>query len=141
MIVKLIALRTAPPTEASTCRNGSGTARRCGDPGHHPPTKVFVDALPNFPPFHFGGGQLGACLTELRRDAVLPEGRSSTHQKARATVSQRGTWGARWSLRLAEGRERLAERARRVRIAGPVLAQRYLEEGLRHDVHHLDQDR
>lgn len=45
-----------------------------------------------------------------------------------------------YTLRLAEGtRERLADRARRVRVAERTLAQRYVEEGLRHDVHPLVQ--
>ena len=43
-----------------------------------------------------------------------------------------------YTLRLAEGtRERLATRARHVRVAERTLAQRYVEEGLRHDVHPL----
>jgi len=43
-----------------------------------------------------------------------------------------------YTLRLAEGtRERLATRARRSHVAERTLAQRYVEEGLRHDVHPL----
>ncbi len=43
-----------------------------------------------------------------------------------------------YTLRLAEGtRARLAERARRSRVAERTLAQRYVEEGLRHDLHPL----
>ena len=45
-----------------------------------------------------------------------------------------------YTLRLAPGtKERLAERARRARVAERTLAQRYIEEGLRHDVHPLIQ--
>lgn len=43
-----------------------------------------------------------------------------------------------YTLRLAAGtRLRLAERARRAHVAERSLAQRYVEEGLRHDVHPL----
>jgi hypothetical protein len=45
-----------------------------------------------------------------------------------------------YTLRLASGmRERLAQRARRAGLAERTLAQRYLEEGLRHDAHPLIQ--
>lgn len=45
-----------------------------------------------------------------------------------------------YTLRLAPGtKERLAERARRARVAERTLAQRYVEEGLRHDLHPLIQ--
>ena len=45
-----------------------------------------------------------------------------------------------YTLRLAEGtKRRLADRARRVGVAERTLAQRYVEEGLRHDVHPLIQ--
>ncbi len=45
-----------------------------------------------------------------------------------------------YTLRLAPGmRQRLAERARRVQLPGRTLAQRYVEEGLRHDAHPLIQ--
>ena len=45
-----------------------------------------------------------------------------------------------YTLRLAEGtKQRLAERARRAGVAERTLAQRYIEEGLRHDVHPLIQ--
>lgn len=45
-----------------------------------------------------------------------------------------------YTLRLPEGtKQRLAERARRVGVAERTLAQRYVEEGLRHDVHPLIQ--
>jgi uncharacterized protein (DUF433 family) len=45
-----------------------------------------------------------------------------------------------YTLRLAEGtKHRLADRARRAGIAERTLAQRYVEEGLRHDVHPLIQ--
>jgi uncharacterized protein (DUF433 family) len=45
-----------------------------------------------------------------------------------------------YTLRLAPGtRERLAGRARRAGVAERALAQRYLEEGLRHDAHPLVQ--
>jgi uncharacterized protein (DUF433 family) len=45
-----------------------------------------------------------------------------------------------YTLRLAPGtRKRLAERARRFGLAERALAQRYLEEGLRHDAHPLVQ--
>jgi uncharacterized protein (DUF433 family) len=45
-----------------------------------------------------------------------------------------------YTLRLAEGtRQRLAERARRAGVAERTLAQRYVEEGLRHDLHPLVQ--
>lgn len=45
-----------------------------------------------------------------------------------------------YTLRLAPGtRERLGQRARRVGVAERTLAQRYLEEGLRHDAHPLIQ--
>lgn len=45
-----------------------------------------------------------------------------------------------YTLRLAPGtRERLNERARRFGLAERTLAQRYLEEGLRHDAHPLVQ--
>jgi hypothetical protein len=45
-----------------------------------------------------------------------------------------------YTLRLAPGtKQRLAERARRVRVAERTLAQRYVEEGLRHDLHPLIQ--
>lgn len=43
-----------------------------------------------------------------------------------------------YTLRLAPGtRLRLGERARRAHVAERTLAQRYVEEGLRHDVHPL----
>lgn len=45
-----------------------------------------------------------------------------------------------YTLRLAPGtRERLSNRARRAGLAERTLAQRYLEEGLRHDAHPLIQ--
>lgn len=45
-----------------------------------------------------------------------------------------------YTLRLAPGmRQRLSEWARRVRLPERTLAQRYVEEGLRHDVHPLIQ--
>lgn len=45
-----------------------------------------------------------------------------------------------YTLRLAPGtRKRLADHARRSGLAERALAQRYLEEGLRHDVHPLIQ--
>ena len=45
-----------------------------------------------------------------------------------------------YTLRLPSGtRERLIERARRSGLAERALAQRYVEEGLRHDVHPLIQ--
>jgi hypothetical protein len=45
-----------------------------------------------------------------------------------------------YTLRLAPGtRQRLAERARRIQVAERTLAQRYVEEGLRHDLHPLVQ--
>jgi hypothetical protein len=45
-----------------------------------------------------------------------------------------------YTLRLAPGlRQRLTERARRAGMAERALAQRYLEEGLRHDAHPLIQ--
>ncbi len=45
-----------------------------------------------------------------------------------------------YTLRLAPGmRERLGERARRAQIPERTLAQRYVEEGLRHDAHPLIQ--
>ncbi len=45
-----------------------------------------------------------------------------------------------YTLRLAEGtKQRLAERAHRAGVAERTLAQRYVEEGLRHDVHPLIQ--
>jgi len=45
-----------------------------------------------------------------------------------------------YTLRPAPGmRERVSERAHRVGLAGRTLAQRYLEEGLRHDAHPLIQ--
>lgn len=45
-----------------------------------------------------------------------------------------------YTLRIAEGtKQRLAERARRAGVAERTLAQRYVEEGLRHDVHPLIQ--
>jgi uncharacterized protein (DUF433 family) len=45
-----------------------------------------------------------------------------------------------YTLRLAPGtKQRLAERARRAGVAERTLAQRYVEEGLRHDVHPLIQ--
>jgi uncharacterized protein (DUF433 family) len=45
-----------------------------------------------------------------------------------------------YTLRLAAGtRSRLRERARRAHVAERTLAQRYVEEGLRHDVHPLVQ--
>lgn len=45
-----------------------------------------------------------------------------------------------YTLRLASGtRERLSVRARRSGLAERTLAQRYLEEGLRHDAHPLIQ--
>jgi len=45
-----------------------------------------------------------------------------------------------YTLRLAPGtRERLSERARRLGLPERTLAQRYLEEGLRHDAHPLVQ--
>jgi uncharacterized protein (DUF433 family) len=43
-----------------------------------------------------------------------------------------------YTLRLAAGmRQRLSERARRVHLPERTLAQRYVEEGLRHDAHPL----
>jgi uncharacterized protein (DUF433 family) len=61
-------------------------------------------------------------------------------------VPRRGTgWydggmAEHYTLRLATGmRERLTERARRAGLAERTLAQRYLEEGLRHDAHPLIQ--
>lgn len=43
-----------------------------------------------------------------------------------------------YTVRLPEGaRARLAERARRSHVAERTLAQRYVEEGLRHDLHPL----
>jgi hypothetical protein len=45
-----------------------------------------------------------------------------------------------YTLRLPPGtKQRLAERACRVRVAERTLAQRYVEEGLRHDFHPLIQ--
>jgi hypothetical protein len=45
-----------------------------------------------------------------------------------------------YTLRLAAGtRQRLADRARRAGVAERTLAQRYVEEGLRHDMHPLIQ--
>ncbi len=45
-----------------------------------------------------------------------------------------------YTLRLAPGtKQRLADRARRVGVAERTLAQRYVEEGLRHDLHPLIQ--
>jgi uncharacterized protein (DUF433 family) len=45
-----------------------------------------------------------------------------------------------FTLRLAPGlRQRLSERARRAGVAERTLAQRYVEEGLRHDTHPLIQ--
>ncbi|MHB8290550.1 MAG: hypothetical protein ACYDEY_15230 [Acidimicrobiales bacterium] len=45
-----------------------------------------------------------------------------------------------YTLRLAEGtKQRLGERARRAGVAERTLAQRYVEEGLRHDLHPLIQ--
>jgi uncharacterized protein (DUF433 family) len=45
-----------------------------------------------------------------------------------------------YTLRLAEGtKQRLTERARRAGVAERTLAQRYVEEGLRHDLHPLVQ--
>lgn len=45
-----------------------------------------------------------------------------------------------YTLRLATGtRERLSERARRAHVPERALAQRYVEEGLRHDAHPLIQ--
>jgi hypothetical protein len=45
-----------------------------------------------------------------------------------------------YTLRLAPGlRQRLSERARRAGMAERTLAQRYVEEGLRHDAHPLIQ--
>src|SRR5580704_7668901 len=45
-----------------------------------------------------------------------------------------------YTLRLASGmRERLSERARRSNLPERTLAQRYVEEGLRHDAHPLIQ--
>jgi uncharacterized protein (DUF433 family) len=56
-------------------------------------------------------------------------------------VSRGGTLSGvadHYTLRLAEGtRARLAERARRSHVAERTLAQRYVEEGLRHDLHPL----
>lgn len=58
-------------------------------------------------------------------------------------VPRRGTIGVmadHYTLRLAPGtRERLSDRARRSGLAERTLAQRYLEEGLRHDAHPLIQ--
>ena len=46
--------------------------------------------------------------------------------------------GDHYTLRLAPGtRERLSDRARRTQMAERTLAQRYVEEGLRHDLHPL----
>jgi len=51
-----------------------------------------------------------------------------------------GMMADHYTLRLAPGtKQRLAERARRARVAERTLAQRYVEEGLRHDVHPLIQ--
>lgn len=48
--------------------------------------------------------------------------------------------GEHYTLRLASGlRERLSEQARRCHLPERTLAQRYIEEGLRHDAHPLIQ--
>jgi len=56
-------------------------------------------------------------------------------------VAQGGTvrnMADHYTLRLAPGtKERLSERARRARMPERTLAQRYVEEGLRHDLHPL----
>ncbi|MDA8401041.1 MAG: hypothetical protein M0008_13555 [Actinomycetota bacterium] len=58
-------------------------------------------------------------------------------------VALRGTMrfmADHYTLRLAEGtKQRLGERARRAGVAERTLAQRYVEEGLRHDLHPLVQ--
>ncbi len=58
-------------------------------------------------------------------------------------VALRGTMrfmANHYTLRLAEGtKQRLGERARRAGVAERTLAQRYVEEGLRHDLHPLVQ--
>lgn len=58
----------------------------------------------------------------------------------RATKWYGQTVADHYTLRLPEGtRARLAERARHIGMAERTLAQRYLEEGLRHDSHPLVQ--
>lgn len=58
----------------------------------------------------------------------------------RGTVRYDGGMAEHYTLRLAPGtRERLSERARRSRLPERTLAQRYIEEGLRHDAHPLIQ--
>ncbi len=58
-------------------------------------------------------------------------------------VALRGTMrfmADHYTLRLAEGtKQRLGERASRAGVAERTLAQRYVEEGLRHDLHPLVQ--
>jgi hypothetical protein len=55
-----------------------------------------------------------------------------------ATAWYFGAVADHYTLRLAEGtKQRLAESARRVGVAERTLAQRYVEEGLRHDAHPL----
>lgn len=58
----------------------------------------------------------------------------------RATPQYHCCMADHYTLRLAPGtRERLSDRARRSGLAERTLAQRYLEEGLRHDLHPLIQ--
>lgn len=74
---------------------------------------------------------------------LLPSGtgRISCPRRPCHLVARRGTLrgvAEHYTLRLAEGtRARLAERARRSHLAERTLAQRYVEEGLRHDLHPL----
>lgn len=96
-------------------------------------------------------GRVGLTNTPVPRPANVRLGISMSKSVDRAPVLERlchavsrsGTLlvvAEHYTLRLAAGmRERLSERARRSRIPERTLAQRYVEEGLRHDTHPLIQ--
>jgi hypothetical protein len=86
---------------------------------------------PLWPPTEVGGGD------QLRS----PASASSGSDPVCHSVAHRGTLSDvadHYTLRLAPGtKERLNERAHRAHLPERTLAQRYVEEGLRHDMHPL----
>lgn len=89
-------------------------------------------AVPNQPP---------PARRAARPPAISPARQTNTQSVARSgTRWYGGVVAEHYTLRLADGmRERLSERARRARLPERTLAQRYVEEGLRHDAHPLIQ--
>jgi hypothetical protein len=70
----------------------------------------------------------------------MNQGGAADHVPRRDTSANLGPVSDHYTLRLAPGtRERLARRARHTGLPERSLAQRYLEEGLRHDAHPLVQ--